>query len=124
MKAEIRPLDTDSEYYFEEGCFIIEMANSANDPDVSIARARVDPGKSTRWHQLGNTTERYVIIEGQGQVEIGKELKKEVRPGDVVIIPPDQRQRISNTGTTSLIFLAICSPRFNESVYSDVELTS
>jgi oxalate decarboxylase/phosphoglucose isomerase-like protein (cupin superfamily) len=31
------------------------------------------------------------------------------------------RQRITNTGVDDLVFLAICSPRFSQDVYEDVE---
>ena len=44
-----------------------------------------------------------------------------VKPGDVVIIPPMQRQRITNTGAGDLIFLAICNPRFTDACYESVD---
>lgn len=105
------------EYYFVEGCFITELSNSGADPDVSIARARVEPGVTTRWHRLAGTTERYVIVEGRGYVEIEGLAPREVADGDVVVIPPLAAQRICNTGAGDLVFLAICSPRFVESNY-------
>ena len=76
-----------SEYYFEEGCYIIEQLNSETDPHLSIARARVTPGAQTRWHSLENTIERYQILCGQGLVEVGTEPPVEVNEGDTVIIP-------------------------------------
>lgn len=121
MKALIKPYDSDNEFYISEGCHIIELSNSSDDPDVSIARARVEPGVTTRWHRLAETLERYFIIEGTGRVEVGELPAQEVHPGDVVLIPPLYRQRISNTGTEDLIFLAICSPRFTNAVYEDIE---
>ena len=33
-----------TEYYFEEGCFIAELSNSPQYPDLSVARARVPVG--------------------------------------------------------------------------------
>src|SRR3989338_1699089 len=98
------------EYYFEEGCYILEMWNdSEKDPQVSIARARVPVGGTTKFHALTNTTERYVILAGSGLVEIGDSPPEPVQAGSVVIIPPSVRQRISNTGAADLVFLAICS---------------
>jgi oxalate decarboxylase/phosphoglucose isomerase-like protein (cupin superfamily) len=44
--------------------------------------------------------------------------------GDVVLIPPMCRQRITNTGSEDLIFLAICTPRFSNDVYEDIEDSS
>ena len=117
MKNRIKRCDLSKEYYFTEGCFITELSNSADDPDVSIARARVEPGIRTKWHSLKGITERYVIQKGVGSVEIGDLAPQDVGAGDVVIIAPEQRQRIKNTGETDLIFLAICSPRFEESKY-------
>ncbi|SFK73001.1 cupin domain-containing protein [Methylophaga sulfidovorans] len=119
-KTTIYHYDPDKEYFFIEGCFINELSNQTSDPDVSIARARVRPGVTTRWHHLNETTERYVILEGQGIVEIGDEPSQVVSVGDVVIIPPLTRQRISNNGDNDLIFLAICTPRFNESNYTEL----
>ena len=59
------------EYFFAEGCFITEWWNSTADAAVSVARARVEPGVTTRWHRLRGVTERYLILEGQGRVEVG-----------------------------------------------------
>ena len=109
------------EYFFEsEGCYITELSNSEVDPDLSIAQARVKPGVTTSWHQLKNTTERYCILSGVGIVEVGDAAQREVCSGDVVLIPPMQRQRITNIGKVDLIFLAICTPRFAEHNYEQV----
>jgi mannose-6-phosphate isomerase-like protein (cupin superfamily) len=109
------------EFYFEEGCYITELSNSSDDPELSVARARVLPGATTRWHRLRGTTERYVMVEGAGRVEVGEEPARDVGPGDVVRIPPMCRQRIANVGKTDLIFLAICTPRFRRENYEDVD---
>ena len=77
--------------------------------DVHTRRARVEPGRTTRWHCLRGTGERYVILEGAGRVEIGDLPPQAVGAGDVVVIPPETRQRIANTGDGDLVFLAICS---------------
>lgn len=107
------------EYWFREGCFITEWSNSDADPDISIARARVEPGRITRWHRLDSITERYVILEGQGRAEVEGETR-DVQPGDVVVIAPGLPQRIANTGKTDLVFLAVCTPRFRPESYSEI----
>ena len=114
----IRP---DIEYYFEEGCFINELSNGPDDPEVSIARARVESGNITRWHYLLETTERYVIISGNGVVELAENYSVRVGPGDVVLIPPGTRQRIRNLGKDDLVFLAVCTPRFCPDNYVDCD---
>ena len=112
MQSHIMSTPESAEYYFKEGCHILELSNSVADPTVSIARARVVSGVTTQWHYLIDTTERYVILQGQGCVELANTQSQTVQAGDVVIIPPFCWQRISNTGVQDLIFLAICSPRF------------
>lgn len=121
MKSTIIHPILEKEFFFHEGCHIVEVSNSPDDPEISIARARVEPGITTRWHRLAATTERYVILEGAGSVEIGGQSATNVGPGDVVIIPPMCRQRITNTGKSDLIFLAICTPRFTNEAYEDLE---
>lgn len=121
MKPLIKKLDEEKEFFFQEGCHIIEVSNSEDDHNLSIARARVAPGVTTRWHRLRNTTERYAIISGEGMVEVGNLDNVKVCSGDVVVIPPMCPQRITNTGTTDLEFFAICSPRFDELNYEDCE---
>lgn len=121
FRASIRKFDIADEYYFAEGCFITELSNSPADPGLSIARARLEPGKTTRRHSLAGTTERYVIIEGAGEVELGESGPTEVSVGDVVIFPPGVPQRITNPGAVDLVFLAICTPRFEQAAYTDLE---
>jgi mannose-6-phosphate isomerase-like protein (cupin superfamily) len=121
MKQGVRRQVLDEEFYTSEGCFITEVSNSPDDPEVSIARARLEPGMTTRWHRLHGTAERYVIVQGRGRVDIGDLPPQDVGAGDVVLIPPMCRQRITNTGTEVLVFLAICTPRFSSDVYEDVD---
>jgi len=120
MRPRIKTCPDAEEIYFQEGCFITELSNSGDDPQVSVARARVEPGVTTRWHRLSGITERYVIIEGTGRVELDGLSPREVGTGDVVIIPSGVAQRITNTGSGDLVFLAICSPRFTADAYQSV----
>jgi mannose-6-phosphate isomerase-like protein (cupin superfamily) len=123
MNEAIRRLDLNEEFHTPEGCFIIEVSNTPDDPGASIARARVEPGVTTRWHRLIDTMERYVILDGRGRVEVGKLPAQEVNPGDVVLIPPLCRQRITNIGHQDLIFLAICTPPFRNEFYEEIDDT-
>jgi mannose-6-phosphate isomerase-like protein (cupin superfamily) len=109
-----------NEYWFREGCWITEWANEADSGDLSIARARVAPGATTRWHALTDITERYVILGGTGRAEIGAR-GIDVAPGDVVVIEPGEPQRIANTGEEDLVFLAVCTPRFRPEAYCETE---
>ncbi len=121
MKAQIRHRNPAAEYHTSERCFINELSNVAEDAAVSIAEARVLVDEVTRWHKLAGITERYVILSGQGRVEVGDLPPQDVGPGAVVLIPPDCPQRIRNTGHADLVFLAICSPRFQPQCYIDID---
>lgn len=121
MHEEVRPMVPEAEFYTAEGCHINELSNSDADPEVSIARARVRPGVTTRWHRLAGITERYVVLCGDGRVEVGDLPAQTVAPGDVVLIPPGCRQRISGLGNEDLVFLAICTPRFRPGAYEDMD---
>jgi mannose-6-phosphate isomerase-like protein (cupin superfamily) len=120
MKEALRRARPEAEYPIPEGCFILELSNSLEDPELSIARARVPPGVTTRWHRLRDTAERYVILEGKGRAEVGGLAPQEVGPGDVVLIPPSTRQRIANVGPGELVFLALCTPRFRQDAYEEI----
>jgi mannose-6-phosphate isomerase-like protein (cupin superfamily) len=121
MNPLIQHRNPAAEYYTEERCFISELSNTPDDPAVSIAEARVLVDEVTRWHKLEGITERYVILEGQGRVELGDLPPQDVGPGAVVVIPPGCPQRIRNTGAADLVFLAICSPRFQQHCYIDID---
>ncbi len=109
------------EYWFEEGCFILELHNTADDPALSVARARVPVGGATRRHRLSGVHERYVILEGTGLVRVGEAAERVVRAQDVVEIPAGVDQSIRNTGNVDLVFLALCTPRFQRECYADSE---
>jgi mannose-6-phosphate isomerase-like protein (cupin superfamily) len=121
MKATIKHTHPGNECFTDELCYINELSNSSDDPELSIARARLEPGVTTRWHRLSATVERYCILAGKGRVEIGELDPEDVVAGDVVLIPPLCRQRITNIGSVDLIFLAICTPPFSNSAYEDIE---
>jgi mannose-6-phosphate isomerase-like protein (cupin superfamily) len=112
MQPRIVKQDLTGEFPTPEGCCILETWNTGADKSVSIARARVAPGMSTKWHYLEGIVERYLLVEGRGLVEIGTLEPAEMEPGDLAVIPAGVRQRITNTGPSDLIFYCICSPRF------------
>lgn len=113
---------TKKEYYFKEGCFITELHNTPDDPDVSVARVRVLSGEITKWHMLQETKERYLIQEGHGIAQREGHPPKSLSPGDCFTIEASIPQRIYNPGPHELIFLAICTPRFQEKNYVEVTL--
>lgn len=120
MQSEVKKFNLSNEYYFKEGCYIVEISNSESDPGCSIAQVRVQAGQSTKLHCLLDTIERYVILEGEGQIKLADSPVQKVKAKDVVIIPSSCPQKISNTGEIDLIFLAFCTPRFKVDCYQEL----
>jgi mannose-6-phosphate isomerase-like protein (cupin superfamily) len=121
MLSEIKKADSAVEFETAERCHITEIANDPDDAQVSIARARVEPGVTTAWHRLNGISERYIIISGRGLVEVDELDPTPVTAGDVVRIPAGKAQRITNTGADELIFYAVCAPRFEQASYVSLE---
>ncbi len=121
MKPRIVHPDPAVEFETDERCHILESWNVPEDREVSIARARVAPGVRTQLHRLGETVERYLMISGEGEVEVGELPPERVGPGDVVVIPAGVPQRIRNVGEADLLFYCICTPAFRQEDYESLE---
>ena len=99
------------EFTANDGCNIRELLHPDKDSVVlpySIAYARVEQGKSSYRHKL-KQTEVYFIIKGSGRMYIDEE-SRDVGHGDAVVIPARATQRIDNTGSETLEFIAIVNP--------------
>jgi len=108
------------EVWTSERCYITELLNSDSQPEVSIARTRVEPGVTTQLHQL-SVFEWYIIESGQGLMRVGDETPFAVGPGDTVTIPKHAPQQITNSGQEDLYFLCVCTPRFSQESYTSLE---
>jgi mannose-6-phosphate isomerase-like protein (cupin superfamily) len=106
------------EYLTPERCYIAE---NFSDKDVSIARATVKPGITTKAHHLKKIQEIYIITAGEGKVTFSGLEPTNVSAGDVIVIPAGASQKISNTGQIDLVFYCVCTPRFTEDCYFDDE---
>ncbi len=106
-----------NEFYTPEKCFITEILNTTKHRECSIARARVEPGVTTEWHWLQETDEMYYILSGKGQFEMDGDFIGAVVKDDLVFIPRNAYQRIKNITDQDLIFLCICTPRFEPAHY-------
>ena len=77
-------------------------------PPARAAGAAVtfEPGARTAWHThpLGQTL---VVLSGVGRVQTDGEPIAEIRPGDVVWIPPGERHWHGAAPTTAMTHLAI-----------------
>ncbi len=109
-----------TEFYTRERCYITEMLNAPDDPEVSLARCRVPAGVTTELHKL-SVTERYIVVSGQGLMRVGKAHPQPLIGGDTVHIAAGVAQQITNTGDTDLIFMCVCTPQFTPDCYVSLE---
>lgn len=109
-----------NEFYTRERVYVTELLNDAAVPEVSLARCRVLPGVTTELHRL-DVAEWYVIEQGTGVMEVGGGEAFAVGPGDVVTIPPQMSQRITNSGAADLVLQCVCLPRFTPECYAGLE---
>lgn len=119
MRAEIVHESQSEEFPTDERCIILELWNRIDDNNVSIARARVKSGVTTQPHSLDGIMERYLIVNGSGVMHVEGSPPEHVGPGDLVFIPAGAVQWIENTGSSELVFYAICTPRFVSEAYQD-----
>jgi mannose-6-phosphate isomerase-like protein (cupin superfamily) len=119
MQPKIIKAQNPHEYLTPERCYIAE---NFSDPNVSIARATVKAGVTTKAHHLTmGIQEIYIITKGTGRVTVGNLEPAEVTVGDVVVIPAGTSQKITNTGKIDLVFYCVCTPRFTEECYVNEE---
>jgi mannose-6-phosphate isomerase-like protein (cupin superfamily) len=118
MEPKIIKAKSLSEHFTSERCFIAENYNTKK---VSIARARVKAGVTTKAHHLRTVDEIYLITSGKGKVTVGNLSSTDVEAGDVIFIPAGTSQKITNTCNTDLVFYCICTPRFTDDCYCDEE---
>jgi len=108
------------EQWTSERCYITELLNSDDQPEVSLARTRVEPGVTTQLHRL-SVFEWYVIEAGHGLMRIDDAPPFAVGPGETVAIPKNAAQQVTNSGQEGLVFLCVCTPKFSQECYTSLE---
>jgi quercetin dioxygenase-like cupin family protein len=94
-----------AEYF--TGSVRIDPLFPARDPSrASGASVTFEPGARTAWH-THPAGQRLIVTAGLGSVQQWGGRIQEIRPGDVVWIPPGQKHWHGATPTTSVTHLAI-----------------
>lgn len=89
------------------GAVRIDPLNQAPEPArVGCAYVTFEPGARTAWHShpLGQTL---VVTAGCGRVQRWGDPIEEIRPGDVVWIPPGEKHWHGAAPTTAMTHIAI-----------------
>ena len=92
--------------WFTGDVYIDTIATPSDASRIGAALVRFTPGARTAWHThpLGQTL---VVLSGVGRVQTDGEPVAEIRPGDVVWIPPGERHWHGAAPTTAMTHLAI-----------------
>lgn len=80
-------------------------------PNFALRHFTIEPGGHTPRHRHDYEHQNY-IISGQGTVR-EEETLHEVRPGDVLFIPPGTLHQFVNTGDTPLVLLCLVPTHFD-----------
>lgn len=113
----VRRLSECPEFISGDKAFLREILHPDKAPvslRYSLAWARVPAGMATAPHRLAYT-EVYHILQGQGVMHVGGEIR-DVGPGDTVYIPPEESQFIESSGTDELVFLCVVDPAWREEI--------
>ena len=105
-RAGSQPSQKGPEEYFT-GEVQLEPLFQADPPArTSASLVTFKPGARTAWHThpLG---QKLVVVSGLGWTQLEGETKEEIRPGDVVICPPNTRHWHGATPTTAMSHIAI-----------------
>lgn len=117
----IRQLDQCDLFTAGDGTLLRELLHPDKQPidcRYSLAHAILPPRSSSTLHALA-TSEVYYIMDGHGTMEIDGE-RRDVGPGDCIVIPPKALQRLHNASDADIVFLCIVDPAWqkdDETVY-------
>jgi mannose-6-phosphate isomerase-like protein (cupin superfamily) len=76
----------------------------------SLAEATLAPGRATERHYHAETEELYVLLDGEGEMEVDG-ARRPVGPADAILIPPGAWHQI-RAGGRELRFLCCCAPPY------------
>lgn len=78
----------------------------------SIAKAQLEKGTASLPHRLKGS-ETYYILSGKGIIYINDEAHP-LEEGSIIWVPPMANQWVENTGDSTLLFLCIVEPFWQE----------
>ena len=105
---ELRNRDVDaSPFVTKDGSTIREYFHTGLQ---SLAEASLEAGAATQRHYHARSEEIYLIVEGGGELEVDGE-RRQVVPGDAVLIPPRACHELT-AGEDGVRILCCCVPPY------------
>jgi mannose-6-phosphate isomerase-like protein (cupin superfamily) len=78
----------------------------------SLAEASLGPGQATRRHYHARSEEIYLIVDGNGELEVESETRS-VAAGDAILIPPGSWHEL-RAGSDGVRLLCCCVPPYSD----------
>lgn len=109
------------EFVTLDGSRVLELIRPEREGarNLSLARAVIEPGRSTLRHRHRGSEEVYYVLAGEGTLEIAARIER-VGPGDARLIPAGAEHRATCLGAEPLVILCACAPPYRD---EDTELT-
>lgn len=111
MKTRYLDLPT---FVTKDGSVIREMMhpNRHGNQNQSLAEASIPVGAKTLLHKHEKSEEIYLVLQGIGIMQLGKQTL-ELRQGDSVAIAPGTPHNVRNIGDQELKILCCCAPAYS-----------
>jgi mannose-6-phosphate isomerase-like protein (cupin superfamily) len=110
--VEIRSRDDSSPFTTVDGSTIrVLLDGETGTRNQSLAEAWLEPGQETQRHYHARSEELYVLLDGEGEIEVDGE-RSHVGPGQAILIPPGARHQIRASDGGPLRFLCCCAPPY------------
>lgn len=105
-RAGSQPSQKGPEEYFTGEVQLEPLFQSDPPARTSASLVTFQPGARSAWHThpLG---QKLIVVSGLGWTQLEGEVKEEIRPGDIVVCPPNTRHWHGATPTTVMSHIAI-----------------
>ena len=109
---QVRSREDADAFTTKDGSTIRELLGTQHGAaNQSLAEATLEPGQATQRHYHAHSEELYVLLEGEGEMEVDG-TRSRVGPGDAILIPPGSRHQIT-AADALLRFLCCCAPPYS-----------
>ncbi len=78
----------------------------------SLAEASLEPGQATQRHYHSRSEEIYLVVDGEGELEVDGETRR-VAAGDAILIPPGSWHQLT-AADSGVRLLCCCVPPYSD----------
>jgi mannose-6-phosphate isomerase-like protein (cupin superfamily) len=111
--VQVRSRDDAEAFTTKDGSTIRELLGTQHGAaNQSLAEATLEPQQATQPHYHARSEELYVLLEGEGEMEVDG-ARSRVGPGDAILIPPGAWHQIAAAADARLRFLCCCAPPYS-----------